>query len=311
MPDVHVFFKFGQSNARGTDDAVTALSAAAPYPAIRYWRRTLADSYDSDAFEDLDVLGDGSYGDELALGTSLVDAGLTVAIIKVVKGGTFMNQWIPGNQNHTEMIAELEAAMAELPTEFPGHDIRWAGVEVDQGESEIRHAADSVKTNWTGFAETVIGTIEDTVGQALRRYVVLTRFELTGAVNPQVFRDAQLALSNARFVSRDDTTVLGDGVHDTSESQNIKGSRVAALYLEDLEVGATSTAEFDRARAAPALISIADVSAYASAAEFDRVRAAEALVTLTAFGRGTPRGRPRGSVAITGNPNKPRATVGP
>lgn len=227
-PIVHAIIIGGQSNPQGPNSG--GVPAGIPSSDVRYWLRVVGDASTNDnAFRDLDVrFFNDTHSLELQLGLDLHAAGLTVAIVKVTRGNTFISSWIPGAGNGNSLLSEVTDASAALATEFPGHGVHWHFIWW-QGESEAKDASEDAALAWGDNYDLIKAGLEGIVGP-LRSHIIRTHADLGSAPWLATVRSQQAAKADD-LQSTDGYTQDGDLTHFPAATYNPIGADAAALIL--------------------------------------------------------------------------------
>jgi hypothetical protein len=233
----YVLFYAGQSNMVGAD--WRNAPAGLPDPSVPFW---LDDYYYGDgahAFGPLAVSHHASvFAHELRTAQRLKQAGLDVAVIKLVQGATFINRWLPDfppPSAGSKVYAELSEAVAALPARYP------AGTKLvylwtwDQGEAEARHRDLKVVESWAQSFRRIQAGFEAILGP-LDPYVIRTCSTLSHKTFPGELEAQQASVVSrpSHLINTDDLEYRSDNLHRTGASQNIVGDRVADAMLQDI-----------------------------------------------------------------------------
>jgi len=237
-PGVYVLLEFlQQSNGTGSDSR--SAPSGLPDPSIPFW---VNDFYYHDGplrFEPLDVrvAHHGVYAHELQTALRLKQAGFQVAVIKLTKGGTFINRWLPGKPLGEQAFAELAQAWAAVPAQFPDESAFTPLWIVDQGEEEARYHQQPGVEKWSEYFFQVQAEVERIVGAELSPYVVATSSTIAGKTFPGVLEAQQASVVKApsHLIPTNDLAFQPDNVHRTGAAQNALGDRIADVLLTELE----------------------------------------------------------------------------
>jgi hypothetical protein len=225
----HAILLTGASNMRGTDAAAPPAGIPIDVSVLPYWLSQVGGTPDAEAFHDLDIHPDGDWGAELTMGLGLVDLGLDASIIKIVRGSSSLDQWLPGGPYYADFIAELTEAKAAHDVLAAGLDVRWHWFD-QRGETEIRAVTIDSAVNFEGRYEDLRDEIATVLGTMPVIHCVLTSSATEGAnvaTNLPYLRASQIAVAD-HTVNIDDLAMLVDNVHLTHGSQEILGTRELA-----------------------------------------------------------------------------------
>lgn len=237
LPVVYVLLEYlQQSNGAGTD--VRDPPAGIPDASIPFWSNDLAKLDGPREFRALDVRAEtaGTFSHEIRTAQRLKQAGHRVAVIKLTKGGSFINRWIPGAYISDVGEPELRLAWATLPSLFPEGTRLVPIWVVDQGESEARYFDQPSVEKWSSFFLLVQAQLESIVGEPLKPYVVQTSSTIRNKTFPGVLEAQQASVAHG-LIDPSDLPTRADGVHRTGASQNIVGERIADAILADIASG--------------------------------------------------------------------------
>lgn len=234
----------GQSNQLGADKLNPP--ANLPDVSIPFIVNDLHYNDGTHAFGPLDVWKHGLvYSHEISELRTLQAAGYRTAGIKIVKGATFINRWIP-SCNASGCAAyffypQLAEAVGLLPAQFPDATTFVFLFNWDQGEEEARynslptvqHWSEDFGSVWAGVQSTILGVMPNAV--ILPPYVMQTDSLITGKTFPGVLEGEQQSVTIASHIfNKTGYSKISDGVHLQGTSQTALGLVVGAQYVADL-----------------------------------------------------------------------------
>lgn len=235
-PVVYGLLDIGQSNALGVDK--TDPPADLPDPSILFWRNDYHYNEGTHSFGPLDVAArGGTFSHEIRLGQRFKEAGLTVAVIKIAQGATFINRWIPSVEAPgpgSKLYAEVREAKAALQAAYPTAELRFLWVW-DQGEAEARYDDRPTIEKWPDDFFAIQAGLEDALGQELHPFVMRTCSTITGKTFPGLLEGLQESVTTAdHVIDTNDSEFMPDGVHRRGRSQNNLGDRIADVALGEV-----------------------------------------------------------------------------
>jgi hypothetical protein len=237
----HIILMTGASNSRGTDASAGPPGIPLAEAVMPYWLSQVGGTPDAEEFGDLDIHPDGDHGAELTFGLGLRDLHIKAALVKIVRGSSSIEQWLPGGPYYDDFIAELAEAKAGADAAFAGETLRWHWFD-QRGETEIRAENDQQAVNFQGRYEDLRDEIAAVIGQVPSVHCILTSSQTEGiyvATNLPVLRAGQIAASDYQ-INIDDLAMLPDNVHLIAASQNTLGERELATFLEEINMGTLS-----------------------------------------------------------------------
>lgn len=232
----------GQSNAKGSvgPDPKNVLSYLKddPIPSTFIWKN------DSSAFAQLTINNNEAsfenHGIELNFGflAARQRAG-KVYIVKVADGSTgfVSNEWNPGDSLYNDLVAQANAAIANLNS--AGTQFHFAGLYWNQGEKET--TTNGTFDSYASLLGTMVSGLRSAITGASNMRFMFTRLgtyfttrtnasnatQLSRAVEVRAQQEtANSSISNSFLIDQDDLQHHGDQVHANSASQNILASRV-------------------------------------------------------------------------------------
>jgi hypothetical protein len=232
----------GQSNAVGA--STDSRPAGLPDASIPMWRQDYYYNDGPHAFVPMNVYPrNNTFGQEIALARALQAAGKTVAVIKLVRGATYITRWLPTMYVGQVFYPELAEAWAAAHVLFPGKQLvpLWTW---DQGQEEgvythtNQAAALAVVKAWSDNFAIVRSNVQATIGHT-SPYVIQTSRNMTGHTFPWVIEDEQASVVDvpSHLIPTDDLALKSDGKHYTGAAQNTLGARTAAVILTDIAAG--------------------------------------------------------------------------
>ncbi len=244
LPRVRPFvFIAGQSNALGASK--DNRPPGFPDATVPYWRQ---DYYYNDAphaFGPLSVASRNStFGVELTLARALQARGFHPAIVKLGRGSTLINRWIPSAAYGQLLLAELAEAWASAHALDP--EATWVPIFVwYQGESDAIYwhqtkqaQALAYVQQWSENFALIRGAVEGVIGPTFP-YIMATRSDLPGRTFPGVIEAEQAASVDFadHLLPTMHVTLNPDGKHVTGLGMTILGSELGELVASDLELG--------------------------------------------------------------------------
>ena len=213
-PIVYGLISVGQSNGLGVDKIDPP--AGLPDPSIPFWRNDYYANDGTHAFGPLDVAPRGAtFSHEIRMAQRFKEAGLTVAVIKLCQGATFINRWIPtakAPSAGTKLYAEVAEAAAALRARYPGAEVRFIWVW-DQGEAEARYADRPTVEKWPDDFFAIQAGLEAALGQTLHPFVMRTCSTITGKTFPGLLEGLQESVTTAdHVIDTNDSEFMPDGV---------------------------------------------------------------------------------------------------
>ncbi len=238
-PEALGFILMGQSNGVGA--ANDNRPAALPDASIPFWRNDYYYNDGPHAFRSLDVYArNNTFSVEVAAARAIQATGRDVFVIKLVRGATYINRWIPGAPVGTVVYPELAEAWAAAAALYPAGTKLVPIFVWYQGEEEAvyRHADDAKALayvqQWASFFSTVRSNVEAIVGP-VEPYIFRTNSFIAGGNHVAVLQaeQAESALPS-RLIWTDDAVLKADGKHNTGATSNMLGARLAAQIIADL-----------------------------------------------------------------------------
>lgn len=230
---IHAVLYMGQSNVPGVQ--TTGLPPGVPLPAARYWIRGISGGITDVAWHDLQQWTDSStsFGPALAMGVALNARWPgKVAILQISRGGSSMAQWQPGQFFWTAAHDTIVTARALLLAQFPGEtQVYWHFVW-DQGETEQQSSDLPTVQAWALGYTNVKQSWEALLGQSLRRIIIGTNANISGATFPGVLAAQQTSVAD-KLVPTTSFAVTVDGLHRDSPTNNTVGNLTAAAIIAD------------------------------------------------------------------------------
>jgi hypothetical protein len=229
-----VFILAGQSNMQG-------FGVIAGHPVLRDERVfSLATGQAEVAVEPLHHWAEHPYMPEgIGLGLAMpfalevlkVHPQMRIGFIPAARGGSSLDQWLPGNENFERAIALFERAARNTT------DIEVGGVLWHQGESDATQE-ETARTYGERFLRTMHGFRArlhapgaPVVAGELGRYLALNPASPHHAMVVRQTKEAVASLSNAAFADSEGLACDGGHTHFSTESIRTFGLRYAEAYL--------------------------------------------------------------------------------
>lgn len=233
----------GQSNmiGAGADDRPSGL----PDASVPFWRNDYYYYDGPHAFVPLNVYARGNtFSVEMAMARALQAAGHSVAVIKLARGATYVNSWLPGKLYGVYLYPEIAEAWAAARALYPDHELVPLFVWY-QGEEEAvyHHSAGEeaelrVVRQWSTHFAAVRSGVESIVGP-VHPYIMRCNSAIPGGTHV-VELQAQQALAvddPSDLILTDDAQLRPDGKHNTGAGSNMLGARLGAKMVADIAAG--------------------------------------------------------------------------
>ena len=233
MKPIHVFILAGQSNMQG-------FGHIEGYPVLEDDRiYNLATGHAEKAVEPLHHWDEHTMPDGIGLGLAMPFAlrllkthpDLRIGFIPAARGGSYLDEWMPGAPNFERAIALYERAQANVEgLELAG--LLWHQGEADSSKKELAQSyGDRFLATMTGFrnrlGEPDLPVVVGELGQFLYRSTYYSEYKTVVAQT----RTAIASLKHAAYVSSEGLEVDEGNVHIGTESIREFGLRYAEAYL--------------------------------------------------------------------------------
>ena len=232
-----VFLLAGQSNMQG-------FGKIAGYPVLRDDRIfNLATGKAEIAVEPLHHWAEHPYmPDGIGLGLAMpfalevlkVYPDISIGFIPAARGGSSLDQWMPGNENFERAIGLFERAAKNNPNIEVG-GILWHQGEADSAKAETsRTYGERFLKTINGFRERLCAPEAPVVAGELGRYPSLTPYSRERDTVVNQTKEAISSLKNAAFASSEG--LICEGLHFDTESIREFGVRYANEYLDIMKL---------------------------------------------------------------------------
>lgn len=160
---------------------------------------------------------------------------IRTGFIPAARGGSSLDQWLPGNENFERAVWLFERAVKNNP------DIETGGILWHQGETDASNT-ETAMTYGERFMKTINGFRErlhapsaPVVAGELGRFLALNPACHGHVAVVNQTKTVIASLENAAFVSSEDLTCDGGHTHFNTESIRLFGLRYAAAYLKIMD----------------------------------------------------------------------------